>query len=326
MTKRRKKAIHPSVKIALGYEESLPDKAVFADWKERTSRVCKPCWELKYCPYGPLVEQSPMLPTLRQEANEHIEYLKSCIECGLVGSVSKLDEIDRQRYVEWLSDDQVLLEQAVTEMQHKKRMEFAAMKDSEAEQVEVWLGSDIPPIEIYRVNYEFMQHEYTLEEFDNPTREIIKIEMEALRLKYQQALDAGEIDHRHPIEAPRLAWFKRVVAEHDGLSLPEEIPDTFNDGTCNVFGHICPVFFAAEALTETTESRRIGRQHIPFHVRMRIVRRDNYTCQHCGKHLLDDEVEFDHIIPVSKGGSSEEHNLRLTCYDCNRDKKDNFIP
>jgi len=41
-----------------------------------------------------------------------------------------------------------------------------------------------------------------------------------------------------------------------------------------------------------------------------------------GKHLLDNEVEFDHIIPVSKGGSSEESNIRLTCFDCNRDKND----
>lgn len=26
------------------------------------SPVCKPCWELKYCPYGPLVEFSPLSP------------------------------------------------------------------------------------------------------------------------------------------------------------------------------------------------------------------------------------------------------------------------
>src|SRR5262245_37976785 len=61
-----------------------------------------------------------------------------------------------------------------------------------------------------------------------------------------------------------------------------------------------------------------------FQLKMRVVRRDNHTCQHCGKHLADDEVEFDHKIPISKGGSSEEHNVRLTCYECNRDKKDNI--
>jgi hypothetical protein len=88
-----------------------------------------------------------------------------------------------------------------------------------------------------------------------------------------------------------------------------------------VFGHICPVVFVAEELTETSEPRRSGR-YIPFKIKMRVVRRDNYTCQVCGKHLLDNEVEFDHIIPASKGGSSEESNIRLTCFKCNRDKND----
>lgn len=30
------------------------------DWKKRVKAVCKPCWELKYCPYGPLVEEFPL--------------------------------------------------------------------------------------------------------------------------------------------------------------------------------------------------------------------------------------------------------------------------
>jgi hypothetical protein len=30
------------------------------EWKERTKHICKPCWELKYCPYGPLVEDFPL--------------------------------------------------------------------------------------------------------------------------------------------------------------------------------------------------------------------------------------------------------------------------
>jgi 5-methylcytosine-specific restriction endonuclease McrA len=91
--------------------------------------------------------------------------------------------------------------------------------------------------------------------------------------------------------------------------------------SCSVFGHICPVVFVNEAFTETSESRRSGR-YLPFKTKVRVVRRDNYTCQHCGKHLLDNEVEFDHRIPISRGGSSDEHNLRLTCHDCNQDKSD----
>ena len=88
-----------------------------------------------------------------------------------------------------------------------------------------------------------------------------------------------------------------------------------------MFGHICPVVYSAESWTETTEDRRTGR-YIPFQTKIRVVRRDNYTCQHCHKHLQDNEVEFDHIIPLAKGGSSDEHNIRLTCHECNADKSD----
>jgi 5-methylcytosine-specific restriction endonuclease McrA len=39
-----------------------------------------------------------------------------------------------------------------------------------------------------------------------------------------------------------------------------------------------------------------------------------------------DEVEFDHVIPMSKGGSSEEQNLRVACFDCNRSKSAAYEP
>jgi 5-methylcytosine-specific restriction endonuclease McrA len=73
-----------------------------------------------------------------------------------------------------------------------------------------------------------------------------------------------------------------------------------------VFGHYCPVFFVNEPFTETKEQRRIGR-NISRSVMLRVVRRDNNQCQTCGRVLKDNEIEFDHIIPVAKGGSSEEH-------------------
>jgi HNH endonuclease len=85
------------------------------------------------------------------------------------------------------------------------------------------------------------------------------------------------------------------------------------------FGHICPVVFSAETFTQTTEERRSCRS-VPARILMRVARRDNYICQICSTPLRDDEIEFDHIIPVARGGSSEEHNLRVTCYRCNRKK------
>ncbi len=39
---------------------------------------------------------------------------------------------------------------------------------------------------------------------------------------------------------------------------------------------------------------------------------------------MDEDVEFDHIIPWSKGGSSDEHNVKLLCKKCNRKKGNKF--
>jgi len=94
---------------------------------------------------------------------------------------------------------------------------------------------------------------------------------------------------------------------------------------CSVFGHLCPVFFVNEPFTETGSSRRITRT-IPRDVMMRVVRRDNNQCQLCGEVLRDSDIEFDHIIPFSKGGTTEEQNLRVTCLDCNRTKGKSFDP
>ncbi len=162
-------ALHPELRKILRIPKSMTVSEVLKAWRLTAQQACKPCWELKYCPYGPFVEESPLLPDIPRE------------------------------------------------------------------------------------------------------------------------------------------------------DIPQEILET----ECSVFGHICPVLFVAEEFTETAKGRRRGR-YISFKTKIRVVRRDNHTCQSCGKHLRDDEVEFDHIIPQAKGGSSEEHNIRLTCFRCNRDKSDKY--
>ena len=179
------------------------------EWKKRTKHVCKPCWELKYCPYGPLVEQFPLPPITREEAIKHNDFLKNQLKNG--------------KYKGW-----------------------------------------------------------------------------------------------------RKKTFKKEVEEFDPNLYQEKIDKEILERGCNVFGHICPVFFVNEPFTETKETRRINRK-ISRETMLRVVRRDNYICQKCGKHLKDNEIEFDHIIPYTKGGSSDENNIQLTCIDCNR-KKSKKLP
>jgi hypothetical protein len=107
--------------------------------------------------------------------------------------------------------------------------------------------------------------------------------------------------------------------------LVEEFPlkETPDDKSCRIFGHDCPVFYVAEPLTETKELRNVSRS-IPRITQFRVLKRDNQICRDCGRSIKDQDVEFDHIIPWAKGGSSDDHNVKLLCRTCNRRKGKKF--
>lgn len=59
------------------------------------------------------------------------------------------------------------------------------------------------------------------------------------------------------------------------------------------------------------------RPHITL-TRREILRRDNYTCQYCGKHSL--ELTIDHILPRHMGGQHTWGNVVAACPSCNHRK------
>lgn len=173
--------------------------------------ACKPCWELKYCPYGALVEWSPA-PPHNQSLSEIIEIYNECLENFKSGKLQT--------------------------------------------EADVWS-------EIDRIIY-FSPNQY----------------------QYLSQFDSEDIG-------------------------------------CKVYGHTCPFFISQSGATETKEPRRQGR-YLPREVMLKVVRRDNHVCQVCFKYVPDNEVEFDHIIPYSKGGPTTVDNIRLLCRSCNREKSDSF--
>jgi hypothetical protein len=176
--------------------------------------VCKPCWELKYCPYGPLVEFFPILG-------------------GDSSAAERRDEVaERER----------LHRRALKELRTVKTREDAF------DAIQFFLFSD-------PANWE------TMEEFD-----------------------------------------------------PDEVG-------CRIWGHVCPVFFTQSEATETKAGRVEGR-YLPRTIMLQVVRRDNHVCQECFTYVPDDQLEFDHIIPVSRGGPTSVENLRLLCRRCNIAKSD----
>lgn len=208
------KPVHRSIRRALNVPSGMSDAELQRFWKSRTSDLCKPCWELHYCPYGPLVEEFPLIPVPRADCEAHNEYLRGCLKSGL------------------LADGRVL-------------------------------------------------------------------------------------------DSRRRKQFKAQLASYRPNDYPETIPRYLADASCRVYGHICPVFTMAERLTETMDMRKHNRS-ISRDVMLKVVRRDGQICQKCHEPVPDNEVEFDHIIPFSKGGRSTSENLRLVHRACNRKKSDSL--
>lgn len=207
---KKRQPLHPALCRALGFPEGTPADKALAKWDRDARSVCKPCWELKYCPYGPLVEDFPLVPATAAQVAGWIDENRAKLASGV--------DVDGERLSE-------------------------------------------------------------------RTRKLL----------------ARQIRH-----------FKT----HD---YPESVPRSVASTACSVFGHICPVFFVRSGFTETREERRQTRT-ISRDTMLKVIRRDGQICQACHKPVPDNEVEFDHIIPYSRGGTTAAHNLRLVHRNCNRTK------
>lgn len=80
---------------------------------------------------------------------------------------------------------------------------------------------------------------------------------------------------------------------------------------------------AAARVAQNEQIRNSPRREIiPDDVKLFVWQRDNGRCVKCGS---NSELEFDHIIPVIKGGSNTARNLQLMCGPCNREKGPNLF-
>jgi len=76
------------------------------------------------------------------------------------------------------------------------------------------------------------------------------------------------------------------------------------------------VHYSDGLVEESSRSRTI-----PQEVKDKVWNRDGGRCVLCGSNEL---IEFDHIIPFSKGGSNTYRNIQVLCQSCNRSKSDSI--
>ena len=65
------------------------------------------------------------------------------------------------------------------------------------------------------------------------------------------------------------------------------------------------------------DARSKAKRHVSRKVASQVWQRDGGKCVECGG---CENLEFDHIIPFSKGGATSLNNIQLLCRKCNREK------
>ena len=68
---------------------------------------------------------------------------------------------------------------------------------------------------------------------------------------------------------------------------------------------------------------RVANRRVPDGMRAIVLVRDGGRCRKCRRSI---NLEMDHIVPVSKGGKTEEANLQTLCRRCNRAKSKKLVP
>jgi len=68
---------------------------------------------------------------------------------------------------------------------------------------------------------------------------------------------------------------------------------------------------------EFEKPRKPNRRPLTQDVKDKVWNRDGGKCVECGS---NEKLEFDHIIPFSKGGANTYRNIQLLCEPCNRTK------
>jgi len=54
--------------------------------------------------------------------------------------------------------------------------------------------------------------------------------------------------------------------------------------------------------------------------KINVCLRDKFRCQYCGSKLAKSQLNYDHVVPRSKGGKTVWTNIVSACYGCNSTK------
>ncbi len=113
-----------------------------------------------------------------------------------------------------------------------------------------------------------------------------------------------------------------VQAHTDGLTLKTSVTKAAGDYLTNHARRLEAVLIGVvrkHKYLQTESFSATKTRHIPDTVKREVWARDGGCCVRC---RATEYLEFDHIIPFSKGGANTEKNIQLLCRGCNAIKSD----
>ena len=127
----------------------------------------------------------------------------------------------------------------------------------------------------------------------------------------------------HCTHCEKVFWVKNISSIRNDLeNLYTTILDKYTE-ICNkeyyIFGSSDvsnSIYVSTSTLGKKNKNQKT-RTTIPKNVKMEVWQRDGGKCVQCGS---NENLEYDHIIPFSKGGANTTRNLQLLCESCNRSK------
>ena len=123
-----------------------------------------------------------------------------------------------------------------------------------------------------------------------------------------------------PGDPPNGIWFFRhsAVSVEDANATPlSEVSLRVKHAVLREEKAFARLMREVEAFENMERIPSARRDRIPDSVRLFVWQRDEGKCVRCGS---VEKLEFDHIIPIVKGGANTERNIQLLCESCNRAK------
>jgi len=78
--------------------------------------------------------------------------------------------------------------------------------------------------------------------------------------------------------------------------------------------------FVSKRGISTWDYRMLEDDPVPDSLRYRILKKAGGRCALCGASKKETTLHIDHILPRSRGGSNDESNLQVLCFQCNLGK------